>query len=84
MSTAVPGIFIYVRFYLSALSTQWSVSVKDDTVAGEPHDNRISGTYFNILICYDFLRLCNQNVPFFVFPCEQLLERPVYGKGAFL
>lgn len=47
--------FIYVRFYLSALSTQWSVSVKDDTVAGEPHDNRISGTYFNILICYDFL-----------------------------
>ena len=38
----------------------------------------------NSLICYDFLRLCNQNVPFFVFPCEQLLERPVYGKGAFL
>ena len=38
----------------------------------------------NSLICCIFLKMCNQNVPFFVFPCEQLLERPVYGKGAFL
>ena len=38
----------------------------------------------NSLICCIFLKMCNQNASFFVFPCEQLLKRPVYGKGAFL